>query len=74
MSLLSWNCRGLGNSQIVNVLKNVIRIEKPKFIFLMETKSNVDWIKVIRDRCGFKEGFIVPSEGSSGDLALFWDS
>ena len=53
MSLLSWNCRGLG---IVNVLKKIIRLEKPKFVFLMETKSDVDWMKVIRDRCGFQEG------------------
>ena len=40
----------------------------------METKSNVDWMKVIRDRCGFKKGFFVPSVGCSGGLALFWES
>ena len=39
----------------------------------METKFDVDWMKVIRDRCGFQEGFIVPNEGPSGGLALFWD-
>ena len=71
MSLLSWNCRGLG---IVNVLKKIIRLEKPKFVFLMETKSDVDWMKVIRDRCGFQEGCFVPSVGSNGGLALCWDS
>ena len=74
MSLLSWNCRGRGNPQTVNALKKVIRLEKPKFVFLMETKSDVDWMKVIRDWCGFQEGFFVPSVGSSGGLALFWDS
>ena len=68
MSLLSWNCRGHGN------LKKVIRLEQPKFVFLMETKSDVDWMKVIQDRCDFQEGFFVPSVGSSGGLALFWDS
>ena len=49
MSLLSWNYRGLGNPQTVSALKNVIRLEKPKIVFLMETKSYVDWMKVIRD-------------------------
>ena len=44
MSLLSWNCQGLG---IVNVLKKIIRLEKPKFVFLMETKSDVDWMRVM---------------------------
>ncbi|XP_075645895.1 uncharacterized protein LOC142617056 [Castanea sativa] len=72
MSLLSWNCRGLGNSHTVNALKEVIRIEEPKIVFLMETKSDRDWMVKIRDRCGFKQGLIVPSRGSSGGLALFW--
>lgn len=40
--------------------KKVIRLEKPKFVFLMEIKSNEDWMKVIRDHCGFKEGFVIP--------------
>lgn len=74
MSLLSWNCRGFENLQTVNALKKVIRLQKPKFVFLMETKFDVDWMKVIRDRFAFQEGFIVPSEGSNGGLALFWDS
>ena len=72
MSLLSWNYRGLGNPQTVSALKNVIRLEKPKIVFLMETKSDVDWMKVIRDRYDFEESHIVPNDGSSGGLALFW--
>ena len=40
----------------------------------METKSDVDWMKVIRDRCDFEESHIVPNDGSSGGLALFWIS
>lgn len=52
----------------------MIRLEKTNFFFLMETKFDVDWMKVIGDRCGFKKGFFVPSVGSSGGLALFWDS
>lgn len=74
MSLLSWNCRGLGNLQIFNALKKVIRIEKPNIVFLMEKKSDVDWMKIVRDHNGFKESYIVPSDGSSGGLALFWNS
>ena len=74
MSLLSWNCWGLRNPQTMNALKKVIRLEKPKFVFLMETKSDKDWMVVVRDRCGFKESFVVPSYGASGGLALFWNS
>ena len=38
----------------------------------METKSNEDWMKMVRDQCGFKQSFVVPSIGLSGRLALFW--
>lgn len=38
----------------------------------METKSNEDWMTLVRDQCGFKESFVVPSNGLSGGLALFW--
>ena len=74
MSLLSWNCRGLGNPQTVNALKKAIRIEKPDLVFLMETKFDKEWMTSVRDRCGFKESFVVPSLGASGGLALFWNS
>ena len=74
MSLLSWNCRGLGNPQTVNALKKVIRLEDPGVVFLLETKSDVDWVIFVRDQCGFSESFIVPSDGLRGGLALFWKS
>lgn len=40
----------------------------------METKFDLDWMVVVRNQCGFKQSFIVPSDGLSGDLALFWKS
>ena len=49
MSLLSWNCRGLGNPQTVNALKKVIRLEDPNLVFLMETKSDEEWVKIVRN-------------------------
>ena len=47
MSLLSWNCRGLENPQTVNALKKAIKIEDPTIVFLMETKSDVEWMKIL---------------------------
>lgn len=46
-------------------------IKDPNIVFLMETKSDRDWLEKVRDRCGFKQGLIVPSVGNSGGLALF---
>jgi exonuclease III len=37
MSLLSWNCRGLGNSSAVPTLRDLVRKYKVDVIFLCET-------------------------------------
>lgn len=38
----------------------------------METKSDLDWMVTVHDKCGFKNGLMVPSRGKSGGLAMFW--
>ena len=50
----------------------VINKQDPNIVFLMETKSGLDWMLKVCDWCKYKNGFIVPSRGSSGGLALFW--
>lgn len=27
---------------------------------------------IVRDKCGFKDGLMVPSRGKRGGLAMFW--
>lgn len=49
----------------------MIRIEDPNIVFIMETQYDSDWMEKVQDRCGFKQGLIVPSVGNSGGLTLF---
>ena len=70
MNLLSWNCRGLGNLWTVNALKEVVKKEDPKIVFLMQTKSNENWISMVRDKCELKHGLFVPCNGSSGGFGI----
>ena len=72
MTLLCWNCRGLGNLQTVIALEKDVKKEDPTIVFLMETKSNTDWMNNVQERCKLKHGFIVTSNGKSGGLALLW--
>ena len=72
MNLLSWNCQELGNLRTINALKEVIKKEDPKLVFLIETKSNMEWMIMVRDKCEFKNGFFVSSNGANGGLALLW--
>ena len=72
MSLLSWNCRGLGNFRIVKALEKAVNKEEPKIVFLMEKKSKREWLEKVKERCKMKHGLIVPSDGSKGGLAMLW--
>ena len=62
MSLISWNCRELGNLRSVKTLEKVVNKEEPINVFLMETKLNRDWMNKVKDKCNMKQGLIVPSE------------
>ena len=72
MSLLSWNCRELGNLQTVKALEKVVNKEEPIIVFLMETKSKRDWMEKVKEKCNMKHGLIVPSSGNSGGLPMMW--
>lgn len=72
MSCLSWNCRGLGSPRTVRVLKDLLRVHKPVFVFLMETLSFANKIEDLRVRFGFDNCFSVDRVGRSGGLAILW--
>ncbi|XP_031092171.1 uncharacterized protein LOC115996872 [Ipomoea triloba] len=74
MSLLSWNCRGLGNPTAVRVLADLVRAKRPRVVFLMETfvdKSRMEEVKV---QIGYENMFVVDVVGHKGGLALLWMS
>ncbi|XP_059445337.1 uncharacterized protein LOC132177129 [Corylus avellana] len=72
MSLISWNCRGLGNPQTVRDLSHMVREKKPNILFLMETicsRKKMEWIRV---KLRFVGLFAVDPVGRSGGIALLW--
>ncbi len=73
MNILSWNCWGLGNPTAVLALHNLVKVQGPKVLFLMETKLDGKKMEVLRVELRFKFCFTVPSRGSSGGLALLWN-
>ena len=72
MSILSWNCRELGNYWIVRALKRVLQDEAPKVVFLMETKLPQEKMNFLKHELGYTHGLAVSSIGQSGGLALLW--
>ncbi|XP_019194796.1 PREDICTED: uncharacterized protein LOC109188622 [Ipomoea nil] len=72
MSILSWNCRGLGGTRTVRELLGIVSKERPFFVFLMETKANVDKVEQVRVKMGFEGAVNVDRVGLGGGLALLW--
>jgi exonuclease III len=72
MSIISWNCRGLGNLRSVRELCRLVKQKKPILVFLMETKLRKEKMENVRCKLGFSSMFVVDSVGRSGGLALFW--
>lgn len=74
MSYLSWNCRGIGSPRTARVLKDLIKVHQPSFVFLMETLTFSNKIEELRVKFGFDYCFSVDRVGRSGGLTILWKS
>lgn len=73
MSVLLWNCRGLGQDGTRNYIHKLRFQKKPGILFLSETLSEEGKFKRMKQSLKY-DGFLeVPREGRGGGLALFWD-
>nr|POE78096.1 hypothetical protein CFP56_37888 [Quercus suber] len=72
MSLLAWNCRGLGSPPAVRILTDEVKSKLPILVFLVETKAGISKIKGFQNKIEYTEGIVVPSDGKSGGLAMIW--
>lgn len=72
MSVISWNCHGLGHPRAAQVLLDLVNHKKPHFLFLIETLSYRDKLESLKGQLGFDHVFIVDRSRRSGGLAWFW--
>ena len=72
MSILRWNCRGLGNRQTVQELGDLVRAQDPTVVFLAETWLDDIRLVGLHDslRYGHHQGVSRRTRG--GGLVLFW--
>ncbi|XP_019166531.1 PREDICTED: uncharacterized protein LOC109162266 [Ipomoea nil] len=74
MNLLSWNCRGLGNSLAVQFLAGLVYQKRPNILFLCETWSDTRRLERVRVKLKYDNCFVVDSSGRGGGLALLWSA
>lgn len=48
MNLLSWNCQELENLRTLKALEKVTNKEELDIAFLMDTKLNEEWMKMVK--------------------------
>ncbi|KAK9983952.1 hypothetical protein SO802_033477 [Lithocarpus litseifolius] len=72
MSLLCWNCRGLGNPETGQELGDLIRAQDPSVVFLAETWLKKARLEEIRAQYKFGGMIEVSREGKGGGVVLFW--
>ena len=53
MSIVAWNCQGLGLTLAIRILTDEVRTRDPLLVFLAETKANAGWIKGIQAELNF---------------------
>ena len=72
MSVLSWNCRGLGNPEAVRELRSIVKLEGPSLLFVMEIKIKAKGVEDLKYTLGLAGSFAIDSFGLSGGIGLFW--
>ena len=72
MNLLSWKCRGGGNSQTVRKLVTLVKSHSPVLCFLCETRQKEGRMRRIRGGLGLNGFASVDSNGMGGGFSLFW--
>ena len=50
----------------------MVLLSNPKLVFLMEMKVATRRTVKVKEKIGFPNGLIIPSEGRSGGMALLW--
>ena len=72
MKLVSWNCRGLGGSQKIEVIKRFKSMESVSILFIQETKKTAeDSLVTLKQNWPKGEGLDTSANGASKGL-LCW--
>jgi hypothetical protein len=72
MSILSWNCHGLGQSVTIHELIALVRAKSPIMIFLMETRRSASRAMNLKWMLGLKNSVGVDNNCQGGGIVLFW--
>ena len=73
MSILCWNCQGLGPSLTGRNLKFLNNKYRPSLVFLMETRVNKKKVESWKRKLNFQNEWYEDAVGIDGGLAVWWN-
>ena len=73
MSILSWNCQGLGPPLTGRNLKFLNNKYRPSLVFLMETRVKKEKVERWKRRLNFQNEWYEEAVGQGGGLAVWWN-
>ena len=75
MKVVSWNCRGLGGSKKLEVIKRLKTMESASILLLQETKKSAEEsIALLQSIWSKGKGLAISTSGASGGLLCWWNS
>ena len=75
MKIVSWNCRGLGGNQKLEVIKRFKSMEAASILLLQETKKSAeDSVSAIKSIWPNGNGIATNASGASGGLLCWWNT
>ena len=75
MKVVSWNCRGLGGTQKLEVIKRFKSMESASILLIQETKKLAkDNLAIFKKFWPKGTGLATNANGASGGLLCWWDS
>lgn len=72
MSVISWNCRGIGQKGFIPLIKDITREYDASMIFLLEIHASGDRVKRFVAKSGFDGSHVIDSMGHSGGIIALW--
>ena len=58
MSVLAWNCQGLGTPPAIRTLTEEVKKQNLVVVFLVEMKANTDRMKGFQQKLGLTQGLL----------------
>ena len=70
IKILVWNVQGVGNK--ISVIRDLVRINRPTMMVLVETHLSGEQANSVCDRIGLSGKLRVEAQGFSGGIWMFW--